>query len=132
MKISLGTKPPNYEEILQHFKPPPYAVFTYGDTCYCPDGRALAIDVAEHELVHIRQQAEYGSPSAWWARYINDPDFRFRQELEAYRRQYEYASTYIKDRNQLFNYVLCLANDLSGPMYGDVMKRGEALKLIRQ
>lgn len=128
MKIAF-TPPPNYEKILRHFKPPTNAVFTYGDTCHAPDGRRLAQDVAEHELVHVGQQGD--DPEAWWDRYFVDPAFRVEQELEAYRTQYKFAATHLLDRNAFFNYARSLAAELAGPMYGNVLTFSEALKRIR-
>lgn len=129
MKIEYKT-PPNYDEILQHFKPTANAVFVYGDTCYCPDGRPLSVDVAEHELVHVRQQGD--DPAAWWQRYFEDAEFRFEQELEAYRTQYAFAKKHLKDRNELIRYAHNLAADLASPMYGSIKAINESLTLICQ
>lgn len=129
MKI-VYTQPPNYEEILRHFTPPRNAVFVYGDTCYCPDGRALGVDVAEHELVHVEQQGK--DPAGWWQKFFDDPQFRLEQELQAYRRQYQFASIHLTDRNKLIVYARGLASDLASPMYHANLTVSEALRLIRQ
>lgn len=129
MKISFTT-PPNYAEILQHFSPPKNGVFVYGDTCYCPDGRHLQVDVAEHELVHVRQQGD--DPAGWWEKFFTDPEFRLNQELEAYRRQYQFAKSHLTDRNKLIVYARALASDLASPMYKCNLTVMEALNLIRQ
>ena len=38
---------------------------------------------------------------------------------------------YIKDRNKLSAYAMALARDLSGDIYGRMIKADEAYKLIR-
>lgn len=102
-------------------------VFTYGDTCHCKDG--IIPDWLEaHESVHSRQQVD---PEAWWELYFNDPDFRLSQELEAYQVQYQWILKRIKDRNSQFRWLNKFATDLASPMYGNIITKAEALKLIK-
>lgn len=42
-------------------------------------------DVIAHEEIHFRQQDEYpGGVEAWWARYLEDAEFRLSMEVPAY------------------------------------------------
>src|SRR3990167_5904365 len=92
--------PPNIEQIRAAFPLHKGIVFTYGDTIYNPDGGFIDQHLEAHEATHALQQALIGV-DRWWDRYIRDPVFRFRQELEAYRAQYQDRKTVEKDRNTL-------------------------------
>lgn len=104
-------------------------VFTYGEVIYNPHGNYLDEPLLAHERVHSLQQSD--GPLAWWERYFVDASFRFDQEIEAYREQYRVAKRTIKDRNALNHYVRRLAQDLSSPMYGNIVSFTEALRLIK-
>lgn len=104
-------------------------VFTYGDTIHSK--YPLTSDVLAHELVHVRQQTEMGK-DVWWNRYWTDPQFRLDQEAEAYREQYRTVCNLIADRNNRSKALLFYAQSLSGSMYGMIVSRGEAIKLITQ
>lgn len=90
----------------------PYGVcFTYGDLIYA-DIDILPKDVQIHENVHKRQQQK---PYEWWERYNISPDFRYEQELEAYRAQYKYIKSTSKIK--AFDMAKVFAKQLSGDMY---------------
>lgn len=75
-------------------------VFTYGTTLHFHQG-ALSPDVIAHEMTHIKQQAAFpGGPEAWWKQYIEDDAFRFEQEKEAYRAQWDYIQKNYTKRTQ--------------------------------
>lgn len=129
MKIVKGY-PPNYANILAAF--PAAArmqgvLFCWGDTIYNPQGVTLYEPVLAHEEVHCRQQGK--NPEVWWHRYIIDPQFRFEQELEAHQREYEVASLRLT-RNQRRQVLRGLAHRLSGALYGKMVTKDEASRLI--
>lgn len=126
MRVCSG-RPPNYAEINQAFGPlSPSVVFAYGDTIYAARPDELPADLIVHEKVHLRQQREVGGPEIWWRRYIDDPEFRLAQEVEAYRAQL--ASHSVKrERRQVARRV---ALDLASSMYGSLVDRHEAWKLL--
>ena len=132
MKISTENPPKNIRGLCEfHFdlkgvKP----VFTYGDTIYNPHGGFVDAGLEAHELVHAIRQGE--DPEAWWVQYFKDPKFRFDEELKAYRVQYGYMHNFIKDRNELARFLMRIAGDLSGTMYGSMCSQSEAMKLIKQ
>ena len=117
--------PPNFEEIDKTFKlteqgyPIDRLVFTYGEAIYAPGGRQLPRDIIVHESVHVRQQKKIGV-KRWWSKYLNDVDFRFSQELEAYAHQAKYWKGIVNEKKYMQE-VDRLAIDLSGPTYGNVM-----------
>ncbi len=122
--------PPNIEEIRKVFdstdKKP---VFCWGDILYNPHNCDIVNHILVHEEVHSRQQI---SPEAWWKRYLEEPEFRLSQELEAYSAQYKFAKKVIKDRNLLSKFLNALAYDISGKMYGNMIEYQEAIKIIKE
>lgn len=104
-------------------------VFTFEDTIYNVH-TDLDHGVIAHEATHTKQQSD--APVEWWDIYLHDADFRFSQELEAYRAQYKVYQKQTKDREVLFKHLYRLATDLSGPIYGFVCTRQEAMRLIKQ
>jgi len=69
-------------------------IFTYEDTISTSSGE-MSEDLIAHEQTHIRQQAEMGA-DVWWKRYLEDDQFRYEQELEAYQNQYKWLVAHIK------------------------------------
>ena len=106
-------------------------VFTYGETIHSKG--PIPKDLMVHELTHVRQHRAYpGGKDMWWERYLQDDQFRYDQELEAYRKQYQWVKNNIKDRNQAFRYLMFYAKSLAGPMYGKVATLSKAKKEIEQ
>lgn len=123
--------PPNIEQIKKVLEPAKGALFTYGDTLYCPTNPELIdIPLMAHEETHSRQQEVMGVDK-WWGKYLEDVDFRLSQEIEAYKVQYREAKKFIKDRNVLSDFLRNLASALSSPMYGGVVGVSEAMRLIK-
>jgi len=123
--------PPNYKEIIKHFpvvEKRRGVIFTYGNTLYAPGAGKISDDLMIHEETHKLQQRKIGKKQ-WWTKYFKDSDFRLSQELEAYRNQYNY----IKDhygRQQRRNMLRIIAGDLSSPIYGSLISKKGAIKLI--
>lgn len=129
MKI-VEDHPPNIEHIKAAFDIEGQSVvFTYGDTVYNPLKLPIPDHVLVHEAVHVKQQDGVG-PERWWAMYIADPVFRLDQELQAYSAQYQYMKARCTNR-QLSSFLFALAQDLSGPMYGNILTHIEAEHRIR-
>lgn len=125
--------PPNYKKIADTFniKDNEGVIFTYGNDLYVPDGERILIDkpLIKHEKVHARQQKKIGI-GLWWERFLEDADFRFTQELEAYREQYRaMAGLTLQQR---LGYLDHIASDLSGEMYGNLMTKDEAVAAITE
>jgi hypothetical protein len=111
-------------------------VFTYGDTVYNPAGAFITNDILVHESVHELQQnamnvlGKFGA-FCWWKKFLKDPQFRLAQETEAYQAQYQFVSHQMKDREKLNKYLIHLAAQLSGIMYGRVIGFTEAMRRIK-
>lgn len=99
--------------------------YTYGELCYSPI--ELTRDLIVHESVHTEQQGD--NPDAWWSRYGEDKEFRYSQELEAYRAQYKYILSN-SSRAVAFDHAKRFAKDMSSPMYGDMCTYNKALQDI--
>ena len=101
--------------------------FTVGNTIYC----AIPVpkDLLTHELTHIKQQAAMGWRK-WWRKYFKDAEFRYSQEIEAYRNQYNWVKNNIKDRNTQNKYLIFYARSLSGKLYNNLKTFDEALREI--
>jgi hypothetical protein len=129
MKI-LIKNPPNIEYIRKFLTPPKGVIFTYGDTIYNPDNGEVTGDIMDHEAVHSLQQVKLG-PEKWWDKYLNDKEFRFEQELQAYQVQYRHATQIIKDPNQQNRFLMKLASHLSSAAYGNLVGFDEARRMIQ-
>lgn len=125
--------PPNYAAIAKAFKieGDSSVVFTYGETLYVPGGTKVSLDkpLMKHEETHVRQQRAMGV-EAWWERFLIDPEFRFEQELEAYREQYR--SMAALPLGMRVAYLTHISKALAGEIYGNLMTWPEALEAITQ
>jgi hypothetical protein len=130
MKISTE-KPPIWDEVAKVFpvKWEDGVIVTYGDTVYCkyPFSPLKMI----HESVHIDQQA-YAGKDNWWARYFSDEPFRLEQELEAYKAEVKEIKALIKDRNHRDKRIRTICNELSSPMYGNLITFSEAMSILNK
>lgn len=82
-----------------------------------------------HEMTHIEQQGSMGA-FTWWWRYFWSAEFRAKQELAAYQKQYQYAIEHW-GRERANRLLQNVARDLSGPMYGSIMPFDVALQRIK-
>jgi hypothetical protein len=103
-------------------------VIAYGDTIYAKD--PIPDHLLAHELVHLKQQAEYGV-EYWWKKYIKEKSFRLIQEIEAYTAQLKFIRN-DPDMNAKAKKAmgLWLAKDLSSEIYGDVISYKDAREIL--
>lgn len=125
--------PPNYDKIIEHIpavEGMKGVVFTYGDVLYVPNGQDIPSDLMKHEETHVVQQMDIGVDE-WWDKYLTNPNFRIRQEVEAYQAQYAYV---IENYNRAGRRAILqrIAKDLSRPMYGSLVTKEEAARLITE
>ncbi|MCK9369515.1 hypothetical protein M0R04_06350 [Candidatus Dojkabacteria bacterium] len=124
--------PPNIEAIRKKFNIlGRNIVFTYGDILYIPSGNTEIPDhLMVHEETHQRQQKEFnGGVEKWWEVYLEAPWFRLEQEVEAYRNQWKFIEDNLNrtERRRLYAIIV---KDLSGPIYGNMVSKDEAERLI--
>lgn len=108
-------------------------VYTYFDGIYT--AHEMPLDLYHHECVHYIQQGAGQSKEqadAWWTRYAEDADFRYQQEIEAYREQYKVVKNQ-KNKAVAFEAAKRFAMDLSSPVYGKICTFTQALMdIIRE
>lgn len=73
-------------------------IFAYKDTIHAKNPSHITPDIEAHEVVHLKQQREFGDADKWWNAYLTDAKFRVSQEVEAYKAQIQYAFDHY-DRN---------------------------------
>jgi hypothetical protein len=108
---------------------PNRVVITYGSRLFAPMVRYIPEDLLRHEETHSAQQG--ANPDGWWDRYLTDPFFRIQQEAEAYGAQYKFVCEKVKDRNRRYQFLMAISIQLAGPMYGSVITRSAAEKMIK-
>ena len=129
----LNDFPPNWKQIEKVFPKAKdqKAVFAYGNTTYNPFGAEITEDIKVHEAVHTKQQGE--DPQSWWDKYCSDPNFRVKQEAEAYSSQVYYLRNIVKQPSRVIEwYIEKIAQTLSGPLYGNIITLPKAKTLIRK
>ena len=123
--------PPNYDAICEAIpavRKNKAIVFVYAPYIYSPAGIELRPVLKAHEEVHVVRQGD--DPQAWWDKYLVNKDFRLREELAAYQVQYQYMVEHY-DRAKRRSILTSIAKDLSGPMYGGIINKQQAIRLIK-
>ena len=124
-------KPPVFDALCMAFEVTPHTLFAYDGKIYNPFKLPLSEDVVEHEKIHLIQQEETGGAAIWYGRYLRENSFRMEQELEAYRVQYNFIKTKVRDREQLHRILSSIAGTLSGPLYGECIDYTAAYQMIK-
>lgn len=128
----LHEQPPMFAEIdaAFHVRGRP-VLFCWGDKIYNPENAALTYELGAHEAVHSHRQGDTDeSIRAWWRRYIDEPKFRFDEELPAHRAEWRAFCEKNKGVEARRRYLLNISLRLSGPLYGSLASRIEAKRLI--
>lgn len=112
-------RPPNFELILKAFPDAsgPGVIFAYGEHIYNPSGNPIPGPLVAHEKVHQeRQRGVYGNPDEWWFKYINEPQFRYHEEMFAHVAEYRTQLPGL-DRNDRAKLLQSTARRLIAPLY---------------
>lgn len=124
-------RPPLWDEISKAFPAAvhrPGIMFCWGNEVYMPLGGELTDALAAHERIHSIQQGN--DPEGWWLQYIADPKFRLEQEIPAHQAEYNTLCDGGVGRAERRRYAMALAKRLSSPIYGSLITRAEAKRLI--
>ena len=100
-------------------------IFAYNYTIYL-DG-ILTKDLYIHEKTHIAQQERDGL-EYWVENYLENPEYRLKQEIEAYQKQLKS----IKDREHRNKVAIFSAKTLASPLYGNIITFEEAFNKIKK
>lgn len=129
--------PPNFEEIAKALPAArkPGVIFTYGSVLYAPThGRPGGVQIPTwlmaHEEVHAQRQEAYGDLQGWWRRYIDEPRFRFAEELPAHIEEWRIVKRDVAVRQHRRRLLHEIATRLSSPLYGNVVPYKTARELI--
>lgn len=143
MKI-LRDRPPLFDAIDEVFKVRGKCIlFSWGDKIYVPTG-SLDISPAliAHERAHGDRQLAFGDRVAltdadreanitrWWQHYLIDVDFRRKEEIIGHGAEYRYLCEHAGGRNQRRRHLSVVATKLSHPLYGPLMNKPTARKVL--
>jgi len=124
--------PPNITEIRKHFPISGREMFCWGDLIYNPSGEAIPEWLIVHERVRRFQQHYHeGGIEGWWKEYLDSKDFRFEVELEAHVAEFNSYSQSDHNRHQRRAYLALISKRLSSNLYGGMVSKKTAQKLIR-
>lgn len=102
-------------------------IFAWGDTIYNPENTAIPPQLLAHEGVHGQRQG--GAVEAWWRRYIEDPQFRFDEELPAHVEECRALLARCYNRKERRSCLAIVAKRFAAPLYG-VVSFKEARRLL--
>ncbi len=105
-------------------------IYTVGSFLYNPDGVTIDPALMAHEQVHSTRQIVSGDINGWWGKYLEQPSFRFKEELYAHQREWEVIQTEFSSRQQRRKQLAFITERLSGPLYGRMVSKAEAHRLI--
>jgi len=117
------SKFPLLDKYKEKFEITPRTIFAYDNEIY--SDYDLPYHLIVHEETHHKQQNACGLDN-WVEKYLNDPEFRLWQEVEAYKKQL----SVIKDREARFHIKLECIKNLSSDLYGNIVTKDEAKKLL--
>lgn len=96
----------------------PYNGFIYSN-------KELEPILEEHERVHFKQQEEIGADE-WEEKYLTNPQFRIKMEVEAYNHQLTLCPKEYREGMRTN-----IAKVLSSPIYGNVVTYREVLGMLK-
>ncbi len=128
-------KPDIYNTVIKKFGIKKYTfetglVFAYYPYIHTYSGK-LDPALLAHELTHLKRQENTG-PEWWWDKYLNDVEFRLKEELLAYRAQYQYVLKNYKKNSHYFNlkfFAECMADK---NIYGFDISVVDAMNKIKE
>ena len=116
----VDARPPNYDAVLAVLPraAEPGVMFAYNGKVYFPGGRGpLTRELDAHERVHIERQREFGVKE-WWLGYLEDPTFRYAEELLAHRAEYNTYCRRHANPVKRAQALRTIAKRLVSPLYG--------------
>jgi hypothetical protein len=123
--------PPNFKDIVAVF---PMArgqgvIFAYAPDIYTLNDRPLTYELVAHERVHIERQKEIGV-TFWWKKYLEDPEFRFNEELLAHRAEYQSLITTLAVQSKRDKALRHVARKLASGLYNHMITPKQAKVLL--
>jgi hypothetical protein len=111
-------RPPNFAEIVKVFPDADKhgVIFAYGDNIFNPSAITIPAALLAHEGIHLIRQRDGETAEGWWAKYLTDDEFRYREELEAHVGEYDAQAPNL-DRNYRAKLLMATAHRLIAPLY---------------
>ena len=110
-------QPPNVAEIDRVFPGRgKNVIFAWGDTIYNPGGVHVPRHLQAHEGAHSDRQRTRGV-EAWWRSYLDDPEFRYREEVVGHAAEYLSQAIGQYDRNRHARLLMTTTGRLLAPFY---------------
>jgi hypothetical protein len=134
MKILIA-QPPNLAEIDRVFPNRGAGViFAFGDTIYNPSGAKIPRSLLAHEGAHGNRQVSVIGVERWWRMYLDDPEFRYREEVIGHAAEYLAQVNGHYDRNANARLLMTTAVRLlaSFYQYGNRYTHKQAVNDLRQ
>lgn len=112
-------QPPNIELIAKTFpdRPATGVLYAWGEITYNPDGIKIPDYLAAHERAHGMRQVGLFGIEQWWEKYIEDPEFRYCEEVIGHRAEFAVRLSGVKDRNLRARLLDLTARRLTAPLY---------------
>jgi hypothetical protein len=118
---------PYYENYKRKFPITDKTIFVFEDTIYT--NYEMSYDIYFHELKHLDRMNKIGA-NKWIMAYLQNKDFRLEEELVAYRYQLKKVREQ-NDREEYAHILIECANNLSSPLYGNLVSYSEAIGLLK-
>lgn len=115
---------PHIERYRKVFPVTDGTIFAYNNSIYT--NYVLTKDLIVHEEAHLKRQNKIGLEK-WVDQYLEDEDFRLKEEVIAYKAQLES----IKDREHRNKVRIESIKTLTGGLYGLPLTKEEAFKLLK-
>lgn len=113
-------QPPNLAEIDRVFpNRGPNVIYAFGSDIYNPGGVAIPRMLFAHEGAHGDRQLKLGAGGVdkWWRSYLDDAEFRYREEVIGHAAEYVAQMNGQYDRNRNARVMLRTAARLLAPFY---------------
>ena len=124
MKIEAQKDFPLYEKFSEKFPVTKNTIFAYDDVIYTDYN--LPDHLIIHEQTHHTQQKRDGL-EYWVENYLNNPEYRLKQEIEAYKNQINS----IKDRNLRAKILMECSRNLASDLYSSIITYQEAYTQLK-
>lgn len=105
-------------------------IWTIGPLLYNPDRIHIDPALFAHEQVHSNRQLASGDVPGWWNQYLADKEFRFAEELVAHKEEWRVIRETVPSRTDRRRQLAYVTDRLSGSLYGNLVSRKEARRLI--
>lgn len=127
VKIEKQDNFPYLKEYKKQFPITDGTIFVFKDKIY--SNNEMPYDIVFHEIRHLQQQQQYGADK-WIKQYLEDKNFRLSVELDAYKHQLKKVKEIADEKEYLHILVEC-AQNISSPLYGDVISYAGAIKKLK-